>query len=88
MYISCYNYEKLYKIPILNHFGPFLIVFSWNFDESLIKTDESHWKTKFPKVLMEFDIRNMFFESNYHEKVHLIKHMKIMIFSLKFIIFD
>ena len=70
-----------------DHFGPFLIVVWWNFDQNLIKPDESHWKTKFLKDWMKFDIRNMFFESNYHEKVHL-KYMKIMIFSLKFIIFD
>ena len=68
-------------------FEPFLIVFWWNFDQSLIKINESHWKTKFLKVLMKFDIRSIIFESNYHEKVHL-KHMKIMIFSLKFVIFD
>ena len=78
----------------MNHFESFLIILArfWLFFDEIsikvfIKTDENHWKTKFLTVLMRFDIRNIFFESNYHEKIHL-KHMKIMIFSLKIIIFD
>ena len=88
---QCIFRAQLRKIIQNPHFGSFfdrfLIVFWFNFDQSFIKTDGSHWKTKFPKVLMKFDVRIIIFESNYHEKVHL-KHMKIMIFLLKFIIFD
>ena len=87
MYISCTTTKNCPKSPFWIILDRFLIVFWFNFDQSFIKTDGSHWKTKFPKVLMKFDVRIIIFESNYHEKVHL-KHMKIMIFLLKFIIFD
>ena len=51
---------------ILDHFGPFWIVFGRNFDRYSIKIDENHWKTKFTMILMKFYIRNPFFESHYH----------------------
>ena len=35
-------------------------------DQNNIKIDENHRKTKFPMILMKFDIRNSFFEPHHH----------------------
>ena len=61
----------------LDRFESFKIVFWCNFDQIFIKTDENHWKINFHKILMKFDIRNMFFESHYHM---IWSTRKIMIF--------
>ena len=50
---------------VLYRFVSFWIIFKWNFDQNFVKINENHWKTKFHKILMKFEIRNIFFESHY-----------------------
>ena len=60
------NYPKSPFWIILNRFGPFWVVIWWKFDQNFMKINENHRKTIFYKILMKFEIDNLFFEVHYH----------------------
>ena len=75
---------------IFDHFWSFWIVFDsfliyiWS---NFYNNDENHVKTKFYKILTQTDIRNLFFESNYHKIWLMWKFLNFYFWSFS-IIFD
>ena len=75
-YFDSHYYIILPFLDILDHFLTVLTVSKPFWIKDNIKIDENHCKSKFPMILIKFDIRNPIFEPHYHMYLTIFDHFR------------